>query len=72
MSAVDGIGPGYSLINKISSVQAALANHDLAGGCSILSAFAHEVDAQSGKKIPTATAVALTADVGRIKAVLGC
>ena len=71
-TAVDGIGPGYSLINKISYVQAALANNDVPGGCSILSAFVNEVGAQSGKKIPVGTAASLIADASRIQAVLGC
>ena len=71
-TAVDGIGPGYSLINKISDVQAALANNDVPGGCAILSAFVNEVGAQSGKKIPVGTAASLIADASRIQAVLGC
>jgi hypothetical protein len=71
-SAVDGIGPGYSLINKISDVQALLATSDLPGACAILSAFVNEVRAQSGKKIPVDTAVTLIADATRIQTVLGC
>jgi hypothetical protein len=71
-TAVDGIGPGYSLINKISYVQTALASNDVPGGCAILSAFVNEVDAQSGKKVPVDTAAALIADASRIQAVLGC
>ncbi|HEX6023484.1 MAG TPA: HYR domain-containing protein, partial [Solirubrobacter sp.] len=71
-TAVDGIGPGYSLINKISDVQAALLDNDVPGACSILSAFVNEVQAQSGKKIPAGTAASLVADATRIRAVLAC
>ena len=71
-TAVNGVGPGQSLINKISTVQAALANNDLPGGCSILSAFVKEVGAQSGKKIPFGTAASLIAKASQIRAVLGC
>ena len=71
-TAVNGVGPGYSLVNKISYVQAALADNDVPGSCSILSAFAHEVGAQSGKKIPAGTAASLNADATRIRTVLGC
>jgi hypothetical protein len=70
-TAVDGIGPGYSLINKISTVQAALAKNNLPGACAMLSAYVNEVGAQSGKKIPTGTAAALIADATRMQAVLG-
>jgi hypothetical protein len=70
--AVDGIGPGHSLVNKISYVQAALANIDVPGSCSILSAFANEVAAQSTKKIPAATPTSLIEDANRIRAVLAC
>jgi hypothetical protein len=51
-AAVNGIGPGYSIVNKISYVHAALASNDVPGSCSILSAFVHEANARSGKKIP--------------------
>src|SRR3954453_8965184 len=71
-TAVDGIGPGQSLINKVSNVQATGANNDVAGSCSMLSAFGHEVGAQSGKKIPADTAASLIADASRIQAVLSC
>ena len=64
-AAVDAVGPGYSLVNKITHAQAALANNDATSSCSILSAFAHEVDAQSGKKIPADAAASLVADASR-------
>ena len=71
-AAVDGIGPGHSLVDKISNVQAALVNNDVPASCSMLSAFAHEVGAQSAKKIPAGTAASLIADASRIQAVLAC
>jgi hypothetical protein len=71
-AAVDGVGPGSSLANKIGDVQAALTDNDVPGSCSILSAFTHEVAAQASKKIPADTAASLVADAHRVRAVLSC
>ncbi len=71
-TAVQGVGPGKSLANKVSTAQSRLAAGDTAGACSALTGFVNEVTAQSGKKIPTATADQLLADASRIRAVIGC
>lgn len=70
--AVEGVGPGKSLGNKLNEAQAALDRNDLAGACSILGAFVHEVNAQTGKKISPSTAASLIAAATRIETLLGC
>lgn len=70
--AVEGVGPGTSLADKVSKAQAALAKGDVPGTCEILNAFINQVKAQSGKGILVATANGLMADAARIRAVLGC
>jgi hypothetical protein len=70
--AVQGVGPGNSLAAKIEQAQSYLAAGDTPGTCSTLGAFVNEVDAQSGKHIPTATAGQLVADAQQIQAVLAC
>ena len=71
-AAVEGVGPGSSLADKIEAAQAALAGNDAPGTCSILTAFINQVEAQSGKSTETGTADTLIADAMRIRAVLGC
>jgi hypothetical protein len=70
--AVQGVGPGTSLGDKVQSAQSYLASGDVADTCSTLTAFIHEVKAQSGKHIPVAQASQLIADAQRIQAVLAC
>ncbi len=72
LHAVQGVGPGTSLADKVQSAQSSLASGDVASTCSILSAFINEVNAQSGKKIPVAQADQLIADAQRIQSVLAC
>src|SRR6201999_3833776 len=54
--AVQGVGPGASLANRIHQAQSDLAAGDTTGACSTLGAFINEVRAQSGKSIPTSQA----------------
>lgn len=70
--AVDGVGPGRSLPAKVRGVVDARAAGDVAGACDALSAFGHEVRAQTGKSIPPAVAAGLRSDATRIRSVLGC
>jgi hypothetical protein len=70
--AVQGVGPGTSLGDKVQSAQSYLASGDVADTCSTLTAFINEVKAQSGKNIPVAQASQLIADAQRIQAVLAC
>ena len=51
-TAVNNVGPGKSIANKVKDAQTALAISDVPGTSSILSGFVSEVKAQSGKKIP--------------------
>jgi hypothetical protein len=70
--AVNGVGPGTSLRDKVNDAQAALGRTDVPRTCSILRAFINQVKPQSRKSIPPVTAVSLVADATRIRAVLGC
>ena len=71
-AAVIGVGPGTSLADTVSQVQAYLAANDLADACSTLDALNHKLSAQAGKAISMAQANALIADVNQIKTVLTC
>jgi hypothetical protein len=70
--AVTGVGPGQSLAAKIRAAVAWLPDRSLPLACEPLRAFAREVQAQAGKRIPAATAAALVEDATRIRAVLSC
>jgi surface antigen len=69
--AVQGVGPGTSLADKIAHAQAYLAAGDSKDASATLTAFINEVKAQAGKSIPSAQARQLIADARRIQAVLG-
>ena len=70
--AVTGVGPGPSLANKMTNVQAYLAVPDIASACSVMDDFTAEVSAQSGKKIPAPLATQLLADAAAIEAAIPC
>ncbi len=72
LTAVTGVGPGTSLADKVTQAQVDLAANDVPNACSTLTAFIHEVQAQSGRKIPTGQAASLIARAQRIMTVLGC
>ena len=71
-SAVNGVGPGTSLADKVAQALAYLNGGDVPNTCSTLTAFINEMQSQSGKTIPTAQATTLIASAQRIRAVLGC
>ena len=71
-TAVQGVGPGTSLIDKVALAQSDLASGDVTDTCGTLGAFVNEVQAQSDKTIPSATAQQLIADAQRIQVVLAC
>jgi len=71
-AAVVDVGPGASLARKVAVIQDDVSANDTEGACAELAAFAHEVRAQSGKKVPTAQAASLLARVHTIAAALGC
>jgi 5-hydroxyisourate hydrolase-like protein (transthyretin family) len=60
------------LTNKVEQALAQLANGNVANACQRLVAFADQVEAQSGRRIPVATADALIAAAHEIRAELGC
>ena len=69
--AVQGVGPGASLADKIAQAQAYLAAGDSTDAISTLTAFINEVNAQAGKHIPASQAAQFIADAKRIQALLG-
>ncbi len=71
-NAVNGVGPGTSLADKVASVQFYLAWGDVGDACGTLTAFIHEVDGQSAKSVPASTATTLISTAQRIQAVIGC
>jgi hypothetical protein len=70
--AARGVGPGTSLVDKITKAQSSLAGGDTAGACTTLTGFVNAVSAQSGKSIPSGQAAQLIASATRIRAVLAC
>jgi streptogramin lyase len=70
--AVQGVGTGTSLADKITQAQAYLAAGDITDTCTTLNAFVNQVRAQSGKSIPAGQASQLIANAQRIQAVLNC
>jgi hypothetical protein len=70
--AVAGVGPGTSLADKITQATAYLDANDVPDTCSILTAFTHQVKAQTGKTIPQSEAATLTADALQSQTLLGC
>ena len=71
-NAVEGVGPGTSLVDTVVAARTYLAAEDAHHACTTLQAFIKQARALPGKKIPRVTAQALTADATRIRAVLGC
>jgi hypothetical protein len=71
-TAVQGVGPGTSLGDKVANAQFALDTRDVPGTCAVLAAFINQVNAQSQKSIAATTAESLTIDATAIRALLGC
>lgn len=71
-SAVNVVGPGTGLADKVASVQSYLSSGDTADACGTLGAFIDEVKAQSGKSISASTAATLISTAQRIEALIGC
>ena len=72
ITASTGVPPGTALADKARAALANLSAGSAAGACTQLAQYLDLVRAQAGKKIPAATAAALTADATRIRAVLAC
>lgn len=71
-AAVAGLGPGRSLADKVSSIQASLAAGHRADACSALTAFIQQVRAQSGKGVLPITATTLLNNAKQIAEMNGC
>ena len=72
LTAVAGVGPGTSLVDKVTRAQIYLVENSVPKACSTLTAFVNEVKALSGNAIPPREAATLIASAQRIKTVLGC
>jgi hypothetical protein len=72
LAAVTAVGPGSSLVTKMTDVQTYLAVPDIVSACSALDSFKTLVAAQSGKKITVAQADQFTADANAIDAAIPC
>ena len=71
-AAVNGVGAGSSLADKLTIARTALGAGDIGATCETLAAFMHETSAQSGKKLTPAQAAELGAAAARIRSVLSC
>ncbi len=69
---VKRVGPGTSLADKVAETQVYVSQGGTGAACEVLTAFVNEVQAHSGKIIPSAQAAGLIADAKRIKTVIGC
>ena len=66
------LGPGFSLPDKLRALLALVATNHKPAFCLATKAVDLEVKAQAGKKLTTADAAALRADIARIESVEGC
>jgi hypothetical protein len=66
----DGLGTALGV--KLRDATTALRAGDTAGACTALQSFVNQVSAQSGKKLTTQQAIALTAAANAIRQQLGC
>jgi streptogramin lyase len=71
-AAVTGVGPGKSLASKFASVGADVAAGGTEEACAELDAFAHEVTAQTGKKLDAALSASIRGRAHDIEAALAC
>jgi len=69
LTAVTGVGPGNSLRNKVTEVQAALAVPNIGLACSKLDDFKNQLSVLNEPPVPVAQ---LTADANAIKAAIPC
>ncbi len=72
LAAVQGVGPGTSLNDKVTTIQGYIAANDHASARTTILAFKNEVKAQTGKKIAAATAAALQHEADRVAVSIGC
>ena len=72
LTQITGVGPGNSLAAKFAAALATFSDRHPRLACMTLNALRHEVQAQSGKKIPAAKAAAIVETVGELEDVIGC
>lgn len=72
LARVNGVGPGKSLVNKVSLANAYHEVPDVLSTCLMLGAFVNEVHAQTGKKIRPTLAEELVAEAEVISGRLAC
>jgi hypothetical protein len=72
LTAVDGVGPGSALTNKLTKVRGYIATNNKAQACNGLSGFLGLVAAQKGKTLTVAQADSFTAQANGIRATLDC
>jgi YVTN family beta-propeller protein len=70
--AVQGVGKRTTLADSVAAVQQQLAAGDTSRACRTLTRFIADVNHQTPRYIPAATAAQLIADAQRIQAVLAC
>jgi hypothetical protein len=67
-----GVGPGRSLANKVTKAESYYGAGHVSEACSVLSALALEINAQSGKHLTTSQAASLRGDVAELSSALRC
>jgi len=67
-----GLGPGKSLHDKVTLVEAYYDANDLGNACLLLDGFNHEINAQAGKSIDSIQMMRLTSDSTWIQSALNC
>lgn len=70
--AVQGVGPGASLHDKVVAAENYLAANDKTEACSTLAALINELTAQSGKSLSSGAAGKLITQAQRVRDVLSC
>jgi hypothetical protein len=72
VQAVNGVGPGQSLLAKVQGAQLGYGTGNMNGACGVLGGFVNEVGAQSGKKLSTEQAMTLVTDAETIRQAMSC
>jgi len=72
LKKVQGVGPGKSLERKAMFAETYYKVHDIEAACAQLTAFEHELKAQTDNHIPDLTALQLLSTTEAIEAALSC
>lgn len=71
-AAVVAVGPGRSLVAKVTAIRVALSANDLPRACAELGGLVREVRAQAGRHLTRAVAERLLAQAALVREALGC